>query len=476
MAPSTATTSKIEFFFTDFALLGSPHLSDRDCVMSTLFGMLFACHRSYLVATRALKFIKPSHPFLLRGGDSSSYTLILRGGDSLGAYHMEVDAMEDVLILNTGWQWPCRLISTAGVFRLHVPTPLRCLALAWPGPHQVGPSDGPSSFYNSEALNGLLTLWGSRTLRTLYVVVDPVHLQDYLASLEVDKSSQAQYPFQRGNRRYFEVSAEQVARSGGLGEVVELLESARRRLTPTVSPGVHQEHVTQALESETTPCRWHAWRDVQTPGLVFRSHQFQRSLFDSTSKYGRFSENHTHNCLLYMKLRQRFQKAPPASMERTSPLDLADRQAEEDHMNPECRGTREIVLIGFSHPHSLPPPPPTQPNPTPTNICEARGLEVWRSVHRARGTLIVEAEEFLHQSEAVKGMGPKPARPGEPPALARRLWAGLFPAAKPHRKGPSPAHAPPLKPLPLHSSVPSYCSVLATEQQTPPSGPTPDSG
>ncbi|KAK0373569.1 hypothetical protein CLIM01_09095 [Colletotrichum limetticola] len=270
---------------------GSPHLLDRDCVMSTLFGMLFVCHRSYRVATRALKFIKPSHPFLLRGGDSSSYTLILRGGDSLGAYHMEVDAMRDLIILNTGWQWPCRLISTAGVFRLHVPTPLRCLALAWPGPHQVGPSDGRSSFYNSEALNGLLTLWGSRTLRALYVVVDPAHLreaekpwpawgnrwsvpmyagsdtilEDYLASFEVDASSQTQYLFQRGNRRYFEVSAEQVARSGGLGEVVELLESARRRLTPTVSQGVHQEHLTQALESETVPCRCRILSWQQSP-------------------------------------------------------------------------------------------------------------------------------------------------------------------------------------------------------------------
>ncbi|UQC90939.1 uncharacterized protein CLUP02_16471 [Colletotrichum lupini] len=70
------------------------------------------------------------------------------------------------------------------------------------------------------------------------------------------------------------------------------------------------------------------------------------------------------------------------------------------------------------------------------------------------------AEEFFHQSEAAKGMGPKPARPGEPPALARRLWAGLFSTAKPHRKGPSPAHAPPSPPLKAPPPPSPYPSIL----------------
>ncbi|OHF00297.1 hypothetical protein CORC01_04486 [Colletotrichum orchidophilum] len=252
----------------------SAHITDRDCVMATLFGMLFACHRSYVVATRALRFIEPSHPILLRGGYSSSYTLLLRDGDSLGANHIEVDAMEDLIVLNTGWQWPCRLISTAG--------------LAWPVPHQFGAFDSRNSFYNSEALNGLLTLWGSRTLRALYVVVDPAHLREaekpwpapsdrwsvpthpnadtilenYLASFDIETCSQIQFLFQRGNRRCFEVSAKQVSRFGGFGEVVELLESVRRRLTPTVSRGAPHTH--EEMESETAPCRCRilTWQQV----------------------------------------------------------------------------------------------------------------------------------------------------------------------------------------------------------------------
>ncbi|EFQ33501.1 hypothetical protein CGRA01v4_13603 [Colletotrichum graminicola] len=247
-----------------------PDLADRDCVMATLSGMLVTCRRSFAVATRAYSSIKPFRPFLLRGQDPSV------------PYHTEIDAANDLLILDTGWQWPCRLISTSSVFRLQLPTPLRLLALAWPGPNRTSASDGRSAFYYSEALNGLLTLWGSRALRTLYVVVDPVHLhdaekpwpapadrswatssendtvlEDYLASYHTDSCGRAVL-FQRGARRYFEVPVEQVARSGGLGEVVELLESARKRLNPHLTPSVNQpsqEHVVQAMDSEQVPCR-----------------------------------------------------------------------------------------------------------------------------------------------------------------------------------------------------------------------------
>ncbi|GKT44142.1 uncharacterized protein ColSpa_04323 [Colletotrichum spaethianum] len=249
---------------------GDSDLADRDCVMTTLASMLVTCRRSYAVATRAYRSIKPPYPFPLRGQDS------------FDPCHMEIDAANDLLILDTGWQWPCRLISTSSVFRLQLPTPLRLLALAWPGPNRAGVSDGRSAFYYSEALNGLLTLWGSRALRTLYVVVDPVHLrdaekpwpasadrpwtnssdnntilEDYLASYDTS-SSKRTVLFRGGGRQYFEVEAEQVARSGGLGEVVELLESARKRLNPLLTQGVHpppQEHVIQAVESEQAPCR-----------------------------------------------------------------------------------------------------------------------------------------------------------------------------------------------------------------------------
>ncbi|KDN66628.1 hypothetical protein CSUB01_07883 [Colletotrichum sublineola] len=61
---------------------------------------------------------------------------------------------------------------------ISVPTPLRQLALAWPGRNRVGALDGRSAFYYSAALNRLLTLWGSRPLHTLHVVVDPVQLRD----------------------------------------------------------------------------------------------------------------------------------------------------------------------------------------------------------------------------------------------------------------------------------------------------------
>ncbi|KAK2031425.1 hypothetical protein LX32DRAFT_273474 [Colletotrichum zoysiae] len=248
-----------------------PDLADRDCVMATLSGMLFTCRRSFAVATRAYGSIKPTCAFLLRGQDPSDHPC-----------HMEIDATKDLLILDNGWQWPCRLISTSSVFRLQLPTTLRLLALAWPGPNRSGASDGRSAFYYSEALNGLLTLWGSRALRTLYVVVDPVHLreaekpwpapadrswttssennlllEDYLASYH-DGSYGRAVLFRRGARRYFEVSVEQVARSGGLGEVVELLESARKRLNPLLTPGVNppsQEHEVQAMDSEQAPCR-----------------------------------------------------------------------------------------------------------------------------------------------------------------------------------------------------------------------------
>ncbi|KAK1975955.1 hypothetical protein LZ30DRAFT_753791 [Colletotrichum cereale] len=248
-----------------------PDLADRDCVMATLSSMLVACRRSFAVARRAYRSIKPPRPFLLRGEGLSD------------PYHMEIDAANDLLILETGWQWPCRLISTSSVFRLQVPTPLRLLALAWPGPNRTGALDGRSAFYYSEALNGLLTLWGSRALRALYVVVDPVHLrdaekpwpapadrlwatssenntvlEDYLASYNSGSCDRAVL-FRRGARRYFEVSAEQVARSGGLGEVVELLESARKRLNPLLTQGVNpppsQEHMVQAIDSEQAPCR-----------------------------------------------------------------------------------------------------------------------------------------------------------------------------------------------------------------------------
>ncbi|WYZ35596.1 hypothetical protein EsH8_X_000243 [Colletotrichum jinshuiense] len=257
---------------------GHPDLTDRDCVMATLDSMLVACCRSSVVASRAYKSIRPPHPFLLRGQGS------------FDSGHIEVDAACDLIILGTGWQWPCRLISTSSVFRLQVPTPLRYLALAWPGPNRDGVSDGRSAFYYSDALNGLLVLWGSRALRALYVVVDPAHLREaekpwpapadrrwsvpsehdmilegYLASYDTDSASPTVL-FQSEGRQYYEVSAEQVARSGGLGEVVELLESARRRLLPS-GHGAHsqdQEHLLHVTESEPAKCRCRiiSWRQV----------------------------------------------------------------------------------------------------------------------------------------------------------------------------------------------------------------------
>ncbi|KAF9876021.1 hypothetical protein CkaCkLH20_06467 [Colletotrichum karsti] len=248
-------------------------LEDRDCVMATLSSMLVTCRRSYHVAIRAYKaLVKPANPFSLRGQDS------------LDSYCMEIDAVRDLVILTTGWQWPCRLISTSSVFRLQAPTPLRYLGLSWPGPNRHGVSDGRSAFYYSEALNGLLALWGSP--RALYVVVDPAHLreaerpwpapaerqwssnsrqnntilEDYLASYESDPCGEMP-EFQSGGRRYYEVAAAQVARSGGLGEVVELLESARRRLAPSAPAAQNQgQHFIQVTESEPPRCRVMTWR------------------------------------------------------------------------------------------------------------------------------------------------------------------------------------------------------------------------
>lgn len=247
-------------------------LADRDCVMATLSSMLVACRRSHAVAKRAYKaLVKPAHPFLLRGQDS------------LDPYYMEIDAVRDLVILTTGWQWPCRLISTSTVFRLQVPTPLRYLGLFWPGPSRQGLSGGRSAFNYSEALNGLLALWGS--LRALYVVVDPVHLrdaerpwpapahrqwssistpnstvlEDYLASYGSDPRGELP-DFQSGGRRYHEVPAAQVARSGGLVEVVELLESARRRLAPSMTDAQNQGQHLIATEREPVRCGVMTWR------------------------------------------------------------------------------------------------------------------------------------------------------------------------------------------------------------------------
>ncbi len=249
--------------------LVQPPDTDRDQTRAELTSLLLTCRRSAAAVLRASESPRSLKLFGLRCGATTP-----EGGPRLD---VSMDAELDLAILQPGWQGPCRLFCSRPVARLAWPTPsLRNLAIQWEGPSSKGP------LYNFNALNGLLGMWMER--RNLYVVVEPGHLaaaekpwrpaedrswesppgyggqelspEGYLAAYESeDRNGTRPYPaptFRSGGREYFEVPAEQIARSGGLEDAVELLEIARVWCLPDE----------EDEEMAATRCRIMSWREL----------------------------------------------------------------------------------------------------------------------------------------------------------------------------------------------------------------------
>ncbi len=224
--------------------------------------LLVTCQRSSAAALRVYKTLQSEELF----------TIVrprLRG--PVG--QVKIDACSDLVIFRPGWQRPCQRFGSQPVQRLRWPSPsLRYLAVQWEGP-------GSTPLYDLYSVNGLLGMWLQR--RAVYVVVQPEHLaaaEKPMAAggregpgepawrrgrgaklgglLEAyhDQDHGVTPTFRAGSREYYEVPAEQVARSGGLEEVVELLETARVMCLPDPD---EEDDV-----GEKVDCRVMTWREI----------------------------------------------------------------------------------------------------------------------------------------------------------------------------------------------------------------------
>ena len=262
-------------------LLGPPGV-DRADTRAALARLLVTCRRASATALRVYASLRPADLFPLwrpaQPGEESLVPRPLRTGYGAPVVPLHIDRARDLVVFQPGWQEACERFAGQPLEQLRWPAPsLHNLGLRWDGPR--GPRDQP--FCTLFAINGLLGMWLER--RAVYVVVHPedlaaaegpwrpaseriwpappgsnaeeLRLEDFLEAYRDDVpaaggvaadrddavvgpvSFRGIMPFRGTGTRdryqeYYEVSAEQVARSGGLEEVVELLETARVMCRP----------------------------------------------------------------------------------------------------------------------------------------------------------------------------------------------------------------------------------------------------
>lgn len=199
--------------------------------ISTLASLLLTCRQSSANAIAVYNRSKPSKPMHLR------------------ELSHDIDASSDLVMIQYGWQkvFESLLDSVVYLERLN---PLCHLGVQWPSPSQDTDLD---CVYTFGCLAFFLSLWVK--LKALYVVVSP----DQICEAEkVDRNSEevrnwynvpehGQYTlgmflqwfghveaqctanvFRCGRREYFELSADQVAKAGGLEEVGAFLAAAQQ--------------------------------------------------------------------------------------------------------------------------------------------------------------------------------------------------------------------------------------------------------
>ncbi|KAG8409688.1 hypothetical protein J3458_018774 [Metarhizium acridum] len=163
---------------------------------------------------------------------------------SLRGLRHEIDARRDLLMPQQGWQSQCHRLATS-VRYMEPQRTLHNLAVVWPGPDT-------QEFYGFNALMNLLSLW--ENLHALYVVVDPGYLEakpwrpdedrcwdndhdgclsTFLDTCRLDESRHEPSVFYHGDRVYYEVGVDVLAKAGGLGQVAELLFVAQKELNET---------------------------------------------------------------------------------------------------------------------------------------------------------------------------------------------------------------------------------------------------
>jgi hypothetical protein len=187
--------------------------------------LLTACRRSSAVAISAYNAHAPKQPFELPG------------------LRHPIDAEADLLVFQVGWQPYCVRFDPN-----ETPRRLGYVGVEWPGEDSSHSDEdfGEGAF---NGLDGLLSVWAPA--HAFYVVVHPGYLrtaerqwnrvpgagfsgftrpgETLLASYQrysKDDAGSEGLRFRSGPREYYEVPPAQVAQSGGLEHVVELLDLA----------------------------------------------------------------------------------------------------------------------------------------------------------------------------------------------------------------------------------------------------------
>ncbi|KAK2594588.1 hypothetical protein QQS21_007718 [Conoideocrella luteorostrata] len=194
--------------------------------ISTLSSLLLCCKAASDAATAAYQRHKTDSPMSLRG------------------LRHEINARRDLLMLQQGWQSQCHRLATS-VRYIEPQRTLHNLAIVWPGPET-------KEFYGFNALMNLLSLW--KNLQALYVVVDPGYLEakpwipdedrcwdngyngclsTFLDTYGLNQSPHEPSVFYDGDRVYYEVGGDVLAKAGGLEQAAELLFVAQKELNET---------------------------------------------------------------------------------------------------------------------------------------------------------------------------------------------------------------------------------------------------
>ncbi|KAK2592407.1 hypothetical protein QQS21_009890 [Conoideocrella luteorostrata] len=197
--------------------------------INMLSSLLLCCKAASDVATAAYQRHRAYSPILLRG---------LR-------HEVEVNTSRDLLMLQDGWQSHTHKLSIM-VKNLEAPRTLDNLAIIWPGPEA-------EKFYGFNCLINLLHMW--ENLNAFYVIVDPKYLEvkpwipdedrcwdhgnapdgclsTFLHTYGLDQSRYKPGIFYDGDgdRVYYEVGVNVLAKAGGLEQVAELLFNAQEIL------------------------------------------------------------------------------------------------------------------------------------------------------------------------------------------------------------------------------------------------------
>ncbi|KAH8887947.1 hypothetical protein GQ53DRAFT_872020 [Thozetella sp. PMI_491] len=232
--PGTNGQSKTHIYYTAEQSNGLQHAPNR--FISTLAALLTTCCRSADIAIAAYQLYQSKHVFTLRG------------------LHHPIDTSSDLIIFQNGWQAPSKLYARTPAQYLEPTKPLRYIGVLWPGPVPG------SCFYDFNGVIGFLRLWDA--LDTFYIVIDPEDLRqacypwlleeerqwesvlrryedrelEGLLGLYREAERMGSRIFRDGEREYFEVSADQVAQSGGLEDVGMLLGLAYETLVEEETP------------------------------------------------------------------------------------------------------------------------------------------------------------------------------------------------------------------------------------------------